>query len=312
MRKIGDVGKGPGEYLGALVFIVNEKKETILFADNTSKKFLMYDFTGKCLIERTFKTYPDIALTWIGGMAVNRDGNYILDNEWQPYVKGRCYNLLVMDLELNLISGLHPDRIEAGTFLVSINSGRLQEFDKNLRYWSKSTDTLFSISERYDLLPVCLFKSNDKMVFDDTGTHTISGHVSVSHYLETEKKLIIEGTDNDNRFMLSCNKANGKGTKVFASGKCGLSFGDNVGIENDLFGYSPVYFSDVAAISNGKLILILHPGIIDAIDEWLKGKLTDCLKSAKVLLPDKRDELVRLIENLDENSGPILMAIKLK
>ena len=112
--------------------------------------------------------------------------------------------------------------------------------------------------------------------------------------------------------MLSCDKESGLGTRIFASGKCGLSFGDEVGIENDLFGYSPVSIRDVAAINNGRLILILHPGIVDVIDQWLKGKLTDCLRSAKVLLPEKRDELVRLIGNLDENSGPILMAITLR
>ena len=112
--------------------------------------------------------------------------------------------------------------------------------------------------------------------------------------------------------MISFDKKTGTSERIFASGNCGLSFGDKAGIENDLFGYSPVSIRDVAAINNGRLVLILYPGIIGVIDQWLKGKFADCLRSAKVLLPDKRDELVRLIENPDKNSGPILMVITLK
>jgi hypothetical protein len=44
----------------------------------------------------------------------------------------------------------------------------------------------------------------------------------------------------------------------------------------------------------------------------LQEKLYDCLTTTKPILPAKRDELVKLIKNMNENSGPILMVMTLK
>jgi hypothetical protein len=40
--------------------------------------------------------------------------------------------------------------------------------------------------------------------------------------------------------------------------------------------------------------------------------MAECLKEATVTLPDKRDELVRMLENPDENRGPVLAIVSLK
>jgi hypothetical protein len=53
IRKIGNAGKGPGEFNGRMpVFAVDEKKETILIADNDLKKLILYRFSGELVMEQ--------------------------------------------------------------------------------------------------------------------------------------------------------------------------------------------------------------------------------------------------------------------
>jgi hypothetical protein len=148
---------------------------------------------------------------------------------------------------------------------------------------------------------------------DPLGNETLKGNVTLSEFLETSNYLLIEGVANSKPFLIAFNKQTRVGAKVFAKGKCGISSTEKYGIENDLFGYSPIILSDdVANLYNGKLIQILHPVHIEALDEWLQEKLSDCLIASKPSLPEKRDELVRMIDHMDESSGPILMVMTLK
>ena len=84
-----------------------------------------------------------------------------------------------------------------------------------------------------------------------------------------------------------------------------------MGMENDLFGFSPVFINDITASGQGELILILHPAVMESAIDWLGQTMAECLKNAVVSMPDKRDELVRLLENPDENRGPVLAIVRL-
>jgi hypothetical protein len=313
IRKIGRRGKGPGEFNSIPVIALNESNKTILIADNLFKKFIVYNYEGVCLKEKPFKNYPDIALMRVGDIALGADGNYLIENEWMQSAVGKCFNLLVLNPQLELVKTSCPGTPASGSNFASLNSQRIQDVHGNVRFWSKNTDTVFSISRDYSSQPLYQFNNPDRLVMDAMGNRALKGNIALEAFLETSNYLLIEGEAARKPFLISYNKKTGVGNQVFARGKCGIPSPQKYGIENDLFGYTPICLGwDVANIYQGKLIQILHPVLIEAIDELLQEKLYDCLTTTKPILPAKRDELVKLIKNMNENSGPILMVMTLK
>jgi hypothetical protein len=311
IRKIGNSGKGPGEFIGSQTQIsVDEANETILLADNTAKKFLLYRFSGQFIKERTYNSFPDAFIAICVGICPDKQGNFVINNHRSRWADKVCYDILILDQDLNLKKGIKPENPLTGSrsFYFGFN---VYPFGNNIRFWTPGRDTLFELIKDQPF-PIYYFKIADPPSTEERMTSDNRGHIVLERILETNNYFLIYGNQGSNPFYLSYHKPTGKTVQLFATGKCGPSFRDNVGIENDLFGFSPVIISEGTTICNDKLIVILHPGIADFIDEWLKGKFIDCLRSADVLLPDKRDELVKLIENLDEDSGPILMEIRLK
>ncbi len=313
IRKIGRRGKGPGEFNSIPVIALNESNKTILIADNLFKKFIVYNYEGVCLKEKPFKNYPDIALMRVGDIALGADGNYILEHEWMQSAIGKCFNLLVLNPQLELVQTSCPGSSASGSNFASLNSQRIQEVHGAVRYWSKNTDTVYSISKDYSIQPLYQFNNPDRLVMDAMGNRALKGHVALTAFLETSNYLLIEGEVARKPFLISYNKKTGVGNQVFARGKCGIPAPEKFGIENDLFGYTPICLGwDLANIYQGKLIEILHPITVESLDEWLHEKLYDCLTASQSSLPAKRDELVKLIKNMNENSGPILMVMTLK
>jgi len=312
LRKIGNAGKGPGEFVGdGLTFSVDEASETILLADNRSKKFLLYQFSGPFVTERSYNYYPNAFISFSVGICPDGQGNFVINNQRLPSADKACYDILILDQDLNLTKGIKPENPTTGNQSIFYGSNAVYPFEKNIRFWTPLRDTVYELIKDQPL-PLYHFKISDQPTNEERMYSGNKGHIVVSKILETKNDLLIEGAKGDEPFYLAYQKPTGKTTRIFASGKCGLPMAQNIGIENDLFGFSPVVLSEGTTICNDQLILILHPEYVDFIDESLKGSLTDCLRSAKVLQHDKRDELVRLIENLDENSGPILMAITLQ
>jgi hypothetical protein len=312
IRKIGNIGKGPGEYIGEmLVFSVDEANETILLADNSSKKFLLYRFSGELIKEQAFRNYHGLAIAFAVGVTPDNQGNFVIKNQISPTENELCFDILVIDQNLKLVKPIQPEHPITGHSTIWIASNPIYPFGKNIRFWTPGKDTVYELVNGQPV-PIYHFKISDIPSIEERMTYDNRGHVEVSKILETENFLLINGTDGSQAFDLAYDKPTGKTVRIFSTGHCGLSFGDKSGIENDLFGYSPVALSESTTICKGKMVLVLHPSHVEIIDEWLKGKLTDCLNSTTVLMPDKRDELVRLIENQDENSGPVLMVITLK
>lgn len=309
ISKIGHQGKGPGEYMSSLVSALNEKDSTILVADNSQQKFLIYSYAGKCLKEKFYKSYLDNEINTIGDIILNQDGNYLLDNEWLPSADGKCYHILIMNRALEIVQGICPGTGESGSFQMHINSQRLQEYKGTIRYLAKSKDTVYGVTENYSCTPTYRLINPDKDIVDDFGNSTQKDAVSISGFLETSHYVLIEGEKRNQRFLISYNKETGQANSLQAPENCWF---ESNGIQNDLFGLSPISISDLATIDKGKLILILHPALLDVYEDFRNEKLTDCLLSTTVLLPGKRDELVSMIRNLDDNSGPILILITLK
>ena len=193
LRKIGHQGQGPGEYLSDLVSVLNEKDSTILVADNRSKKFLIYNYSGQGVKERFYKSYREEEINWIADIILNQDGNYLLENEWLPSAEGICHHILVMNPELEIVKGLCPGTGESGSFMISINSQRIQEYQGAIRYLTKSKDTVYGITGEYSCTPAYRFMNPDELILDELGNSTHKGSVSVSGFLETSDYVLIEG-----------------------------------------------------------------------------------------------------------------------
>ncbi|HBB93189.1 MAG: hypothetical protein A2X22_04745 [Bacteroidetes bacterium GWF2_49_14] len=314
IRKISQQGKGPGEFTGSLVAGLNNANRTLLICDNSGKKFLLFDFEGNCLIERQYQDVVNVNLFWIGGVRIDENENFVLCNGSPPSQGKKTYDLLIFDKNLSFLTGINEKPPKGGSPQMFTGSlPRIIELNGEIHYWSKGQDTIFRITDNYKPEPVQLILNLAPAVWDDLHSRIISGNTSLSNILETKQCIIIEGSREETPFIVVFDKGTGKGQQVQTNSMCGIPmFEKTIGIENDLFGFGPIFLSDYITLQNKKMVLILHPGMVEWIEENIKGRFTDCLQASTVLLPDKRDELIRIIKNLDENSGPVLMVVKLK
>jgi hypothetical protein len=312
IRKIGNAGKGPGEFNGTMpVFAIDEKRETILIADNDQKKLILYRFSGEMVMEQPYGSFHGIAMSYCLNLVNLDNGNFILKNQLLPNFTDISYEVLELDPQLRLVRCIKPERPEKGSTTLWYGSNTLYRLGDQVRFWTPGQDTLFGINGD-KAVPLYCFRINDAPTPEERLSSDDNGKLSASRLLETEKFILVKCNKGYEQFLIICEKSTGRAYRNRASGKCGFPGNEMIGMNNDLFGFCPAFISDITAFNQGKLVLILHPGVIESSAEWLGKTMAECLKEATVSMPAKRDELIRLLENPDENRGPVLAIVSLK
>ncbi|HBB92106.1 MAG: hypothetical protein A2X22_11980 [Bacteroidetes bacterium GWF2_49_14] len=101
IRRIGNKGKGPGEFYSASSrsILVNETKSEFLLHDVNRRKFLYYSLDGKFLRETKIKVMsntvemitPDLLALHSGRMGGNADNYELMFSDWNGNILGRYY-----------------------------------------------------------------------------------------------------------------------------------------------------------------------------------------------------------------------------
>jgi hypothetical protein len=299
LRRIGNYGRGPGEYGTCFNFTVDETLESVYVLDNKTIK--VYSRRGNFL-----RSIP---------LAENGEGvesieilNSKIYLSYRPQYENVTNDWIILDTLGNLInSKQRTDR----PFTVNWSmSGGMYKLDSRIYHWNPWRDTIFSILPDLSYEPSFLFAQWDnrvprEMINDPSQLKIINN----PNLLFETRQFIVCRYKYDNRLLIALidKKSDESYITELKSGPTKL--GNNIigGFLNDLDGGVRFLPENYFAENNREYMFCL----IDAIELATLLKDSDFLNS-KPLIPEKKKELESLASRIKETDNQILMIVRLK
>lgn len=289
VRKISNIGRGPGEYLIYINFTVNPNIEVIYVLDNNIIK--AYSKSGNFIRNIPLENY--------GGYfnGIEFLNTKLLVSEFNVIGKAK-YNWIILDTLGILVS-------EKLNFLPAFKTrmagiGGTYIFNNKIGYWDLFNDTVFTVSEdcsykvssvfihgeyrmpralddkmELRLIPISLFESSSFMIYQ----YIYKEELKIAFIDKKSKKTYLANLNTDN----SCD------------------------LGNDLDGgimCRPICFYEE---NNHEFLLgYFYPN-------KLKNHIaSDKFKNSTPKYPEKKKELEKLANSLEETDNPVLMLVRLK
>jgi hypothetical protein len=288
LRKIGAIGRGPGEYANYYEFTVDDKSESIYVMDFNVIK--VYSKTGIFLRSIPLHEYG-IGATYIDIY------NSRLFISFSPQIEGTKFDWIIMDSIGNLVQKKYRSILPfTSNWLIT---GGMYRFGNKIYHWNPYSDTIYSIKSDLKYETSFLLSPGEhrlpKSDFDAVKYFSLYFHpysiFETKHFIGIKyfyKKLTIAMIGKqDNRSHLIYLDQNEKG-----------------GIVNDFDGgpdFQPQnYFEE-----DGHEYIV---GILDAL------QIKSLLKRSNLVpkYTEKGKEMNKLANSLKETDNPVLMIVQLK
>ncbi|MBP7223294.1 MAG: 6-bladed beta-propeller [Sedimentibacter sp.] len=299
IRRIGSIGRGPGEYVHYFNFSVDDKSGTVYVLD--ARVIKVFSKTGRFLRSIELKEYGE-------GSDVIEFFNSKIFISCHPQFEGVKYDWIVLDTLGNLLE-TKKRSIPEFTSGILIGGG-VYKFDNRIYSWNPWSDTIFSISPDFILEPSFIIspgedrlpredfhKLEDSKLYYQPHIILESNHFIFTRYYH-ENNVIIAVIDKETRASYSTILT--RGPAVIGNNMIG-------GITNDLDGgmrFQPEnYF-----VENDREYLA---GLINPYDIKALVK-TDEFKSFLPMYPEKKKAFEDLAGRIKETDNQVLMVVRLK
>ena len=336
LNRIGSIGQGPGEYVNYLTFLVDEdKKEVYIFSTNNG--VLVYDFEGG------FKKQISDFQTMVG-MFSSIYKQYILnDHKFFAIQNFGLYRSVDKDSLWSFVS-LDDNFQKKRLFKNPVHVGKEEQIianranmDRMVNYWMEyltsvdiyngqltlkypDTDTIYCYDDATNqLLPqYAIFTDEEKGDYEATHLwfkdRKAFDYFSIFSYYPTKDFVYLIGSKGEEVYTYCYNKKDGsvrlqkRQSAITERDVPWFSFPlrqmkrDFV-LDNDLGGGD----FTVDSRSSGKYWI----DVLDSSDNenWID---IDQIKSSTVIDESKKKELIQVLENVTEDSNPILLIATLK
>jgi len=311
LRKIGARGKGPGEYLEPMYAAIDPNEHFIIVKDAVGGNLFKFDLMGKMVKQVDIK---DLCPTECNSQPVFIDGNHFLLSFNRPKISTKeHYNLAVFDAELNLIDRFIQIPDNDSLPLINLSGQQITRGSQGCFYWENFVDTLYNIAldikprpEYYFVIggnaPSLSFLKGQDRTKNGLEFNSVFGISDLSNY------LLFNLLNNGTIYQIVYNKKNQELFCLSEKPSCENSPNGLLQIQswdNDLFGYDKVWMNRYFPNEN----FMVYP---INLEEALENTNLECLKNKDVLLPARRDQLVKLIGDSDGNELPVLVILFLK
>ncbi|MCC7576451.1 MAG: 6-bladed beta-propeller [Methanomethylovorans sp.] len=302
LRKIGSIGRGPGEYIYGYNYTVDETNGTIYVSD-IGNIIKVYSKNGKFL--RSF--------------SIKECGNRIDAIEYFNFkIFASCaiqfedaeYEWIVLDTLGNLIK-----KKERRIPKFSSQRGGLEgtyKFENKISYWNQFTDTIFSIQPDLSEKPSFIINPGDYRLPRSNVSLSLeqySQYLKIEQIFETNRFLVVKYffSKEKNAFVLII-KENLKSFLTYLKPEeSGVHMDYIGGIVNDIDGGSR-FLPKSYYVRNGREYVfgLIYPYQVKAL------VATSEFKKSTPRYPEKKQELENLAARLKETDNPILMIVRLK
>lgn len=293
-KKIGNNGRGPGEYYSVNSFTIDYENGLIYLLDaGREAKVMVYSFNGDFRYE-----FSNVDLHGIFQKIVHLDNKLYL---FEIFIAGSAtYNWVEIDLHGNVIS-TKKNSISNINTNATIYINPVYKFQNGIGYWNQYNDTVFRIENGKSMARFFFAKGNFRLPTDNTSD--LDKYFKVITILESDKNAwIIEiNSPTDNVIIVDkigglLKSANDKNIKTAING-----------LVNDVDGglnFVPIsYFK----INGGEYLVGRNDAYL--LKSWVASKN---FKNSSPKYLKKKMELKRLANSLNENDNPVLMLVKLK
>lgn len=296
LKRIGNKGRGPGEYLSILNFIVNERANIVLVMGEYST--IEYDMEGNFV--KNFKRVPGIQFEFI-------EQDRIVF--YKPNSINSPVNLIITSLDLIPIRKFYnPSPKPSNDF--TRQHAPLYNFNGHIYFKEHWNDTLFCINDSVRV-PHIIFNEKDVLLDKSFELKSNSSVPDLISQLDKiEDKLMTSNIFESDRFVLisysqGMNSRVQKYVRILFDKKNNNTFRINKGeFTNDIDG--GIDFFPKQIVDSRVLIQWL-----DVFNLKAYTATVDFATSAPKY-PSKKKELEKLSSNLKDNDNPVLMLLKLK
>ena len=154
LHSIGNIGKGPGEYISCTKYAVNLDKAQIVIADEVSKKLIAYSFDGKFIRESSLGnfgySYSFMDIKFLD------NNNLVLLMGHDPVIENPFYSIRVYDAELKIKDKLFR-RTETESKNIYFHRSQINFVNNNIFFYEQLYDTIYRISPDLSVRPEYYF-----------------------------------------------------------------------------------------------------------------------------------------------------------
>lgn len=280
LRRIGKIGKGPGEYIEPRAIALNEEVSRIIVSDGPKRTLMIYDLDGNLLNKKSIK---DVAKTGsVIAIEFIDNKHFVIEMSSPKMVSHDYAKLLVYDLELNLESKLFEETKEE---YHRYGESNLCQCPNGMYFWTQRNDTLCYINNDGSPKPAYFIntQNNEKPTNQRIGFGTVNDLGNYILFFGGEYLYIYDKIKNETFLVdntLDC----------ATNAPPGWAF-----LENDLFGLEPLIMGYYHSKPNALDFRINTLWFSDWID-------LECLGSKTVLNNKARDEIINILQNPDDVS----------
>ena len=293
VRKIGNQGRGPGEYINSANFTVDDINETVYIKDrnNIIKAYSKYGIYLRDIYLQEFK----------GGIDVIKFYNSKLFLSYFLQFGNSQFNWIIIDTLGTVIKR----KERTIPYFVSnwLEGSGTFKYENKLSYWNPYNDTVFSISSDLSYKASFLFSKGEyrlpKSDFDPT--QNITQYMLIRSLFETKRFLVFRYGYNKKGVIALIDKDKKESFLIYVE-----NF-ENGGITNDFDGcvnFQPVSY--LAENNQEYMIGFLEPYKLKA------HILSEEFKNSEPKFPEKKKDLEKLANSLKETDNPVLMMVRLK
>ena len=292
IKKIGTIGRGPGEYSRYTKFTVDNKEETV-YVQDSGNRIQVYEGNGNFLRSISIQEYGgniDLVSFFDSKLFVF---NYLSFGDAR-------YNWIVLDTLGNFIK----TKERANPIFRSNWNGRSGTYyvNNSLCYWNVYNDTVYIISSDLNVKASFLISPGEHRIpRAEIDTQKLPQYILIQSIIETEKYIMIRYFFANEQLFALIEK---KSWKTFI---CNLDRDNNSGIINNLDGgaeFLPAYYFKENSIE-------YMIGLLDVFQ--LKTHVaSEAFKNSKPKYPEKKKELEKLANSLQDTDNPVLMLVRLK
>jgi len=303
LHKIGNRGKGPGEYTNINAATIDRKNRHFYISDMGSK-WMKYDLSGNFIKESKLPF-------WANRFQIFDDKIYFYFN---PTTRDQNdnYYFSICDLNLNEIK----KTLKCYTGRGSLGSKSLYKTEGQMRYWNiLNHDTVYNVDADFGLTAKYYLEYPDKMPYeyliDVFGKLNNNIHLTQFNYLRETKdyifaSLIYKRRDNHVAFRKKDGVVFGPENHKWETMYTNYRHGFN----NDLNGGLP--FWPVSKIDDKTVYS--HFNIIDFKDYMKERKEhidSGTYEELNIKFPKKQEELEEIISKSSESDNPVLVIVTL-
>lgn len=308
LRRIGSIGRGPGEYKYCFSFTVdNNSGKTIV--DNSGTSLVVYSSTGRFLRNISLKNYqgnPDVVEFYNSGLFISFCVQYDDPvNDW-----------VVID---SLGNEIRKKQKTSPKFTSGwLAGGGTYKSGNAINYWNQFDDTVYSVSPDLSYKPAFLFGKGEFRFpkKDFKSIEELPKYMLLDQVFETNRFLVITyGLKRKlNLALIDKNNRKSYHIDIAATNVTGVTSSYEGGIFNDLDGGPPF---QPGGATNKPECYIVEQGreyLIGSVNPFqIKALINSAdFKNSKPKYPEKKSDLEQMANRLKETDNPVLMVVRLK